>query len=97
MSKLNSIQRAFFNEVREILWSEWDPIGVNDGDNEQNDEYDSYAASIFRLALEGKDAMTIAMSMSSSSEKNMGLSPARAHDLKIANIILTAKNKYVGL
>lgn len=90
---LNQKQKKFLKEVKSILWEKWDPIGVNDGENEWNDEYDSYAPHIFRLALEGKDATHIAMSLSTAAETSMGLSPAQAHDLEIAKIIIKRKEE----
>ncbi len=96
MSKLNKEEKAFYKEVSKILWEKWDPIGVNDGDNEWDDEYDSYVPHIFRLAIEGNDATRIASSLSASAETNMGLSAAREHDLKVAQIIVKAKEAMLG-
>jgi hypothetical protein len=96
MDKLSQDQKALFKRVKKILWEKWDPIGVNDGDNEWNDEYDSYAPHIFRLALEGKDAISIAGSLSLSVEQNMGLSSNKEHDMKVANLIIKAKEEIIG-
>ena len=72
MNGLTPEQKRFFAKVKEILWELWDPIGVNDGENEWNDEYDSYAPHIFRLAIEGKSAESIAQSLGLSVTDNMG-------------------------
>ena len=96
MKKLSATQKEFYKEVARILWEKWDPIGVNDGENEWDDEYESYVPHIFRLAIEGKDAIRIASSLSSSAELNMGLSPSREHDLKIAHVILKKKLEILG-
>jgi hypothetical protein len=40
-----------------------DPIGVKDGKNDRDDEYDSYVTHIFRLAIKGKDASSITSSL----------------------------------
>ena len=64
MSKWNPKQKEFYNSLRKILWEKWDPIGVYEPDVEWDDEYDSYAPHIFRLAIEGKDEIRIANSLS---------------------------------
>ena len=91
MKKLSKKQKEFLAKVKEILWVSWDPIGVNDGENVWNDEYDSYAPHIFRLAIEGKDAQRIAQSLSMSISQNMGLSSNKEHDLSVALKIIKAK------
>ena len=95
-TKLNTKEKQLFNEVKKILWEKWDPIGVNDGENEWDDEYDSYAPHIFRLAVEGKDAIRIAGSLSSSIEQNMGLSANKEHDLNVAKAIIKVKEEILG-
>ena len=72
------------------------PIGVNDGDNEWDDEYDSYAPNISRLALEGKDEERIALSLSSAEKDGMGMSPNKPHNLKVAKLVLEAKKDIIG-
>ncbi|MBH0059454.1 hypothetical protein I6F65_21205 [Pseudoalteromonas sp. SWXJZ94C] len=93
MNKLSAKQKAFYKEVASILWNKWDPIGVNDGENDWDDEYDSYVPHVFRLAIENKDAVKIASHLSSSVIQNMGMSAARDHDLKIAELIIKAKQE----
>lgn len=96
MNKLSSNQKAFYKEVAKILWEKWDPIGVNDGENEWDDEYDSYVPHIFRLAIEGKDAERIASSLSASTDQNMGLGSDPEQDLKVAKLIVKAKVEMLG-
>ena len=40
--------RAIQESIREILLRDWDPIGVNDMPEAQ-DEYDSYVGGVYRL------------------------------------------------
>jgi hypothetical protein len=40
--------RAIQESIRQILWRDWDPIGVNDVP-EAHDEYDSYVGGVYRL------------------------------------------------
>jgi hypothetical protein len=96
MNSLSTKQKAFYKKVAEILWEKWDPIGVNDGDNEWNDEYDSYAPHIFRLAIEGNDAYRIAASLTSSTVQCIGLGADKEHDRKVAELIVKAKVEMLG-
>lgn len=96
MNSLSKKQKELYKAVSSILWEKWDPIGVNDGENEWDDEYDSYVPHVFRLAIQGKDAERIAQSLSLSAEQNMGLGCAREHDLKIAKLIVKTKEDILG-
>jgi hypothetical protein len=59
--------------VKEILFREWDPIGVND--NEKcRDEYDNYATSVIQLLLAGDDEHKLTMRLSHYQRINMGMS-----------------------
>lgn len=59
--------------VREILFREWDPIGVNDNPN-CRDEYDSYAPTICRMLAENVDDRRLAAHLSRLQRESMGLS-----------------------
>ena len=96
MSQLSIKQKSFYKEVARILWEEWDPIGVNDGDNEWNDEYDSYVPHTFKLAMNNADISKIAKHLSSSVSQNMGMTTNHNHDLKIAQIIIETKEQMLG-
>lgn len=91
MRNCSSEQKAFYEELARILWEDWDPIGVYEPNAEWDDEYDSYVPHIFRLAIEGKDAVRIANSLSASVKQNMGLNTAKGHDLKIAKLMVKTK------
>ena len=95
-TKLSANEKQLFTEIKKILWEKWDPIGVNDGDNEWNDEYDSYAPHVFMLAIEGKNAIRVASSLTSSIEENMGMSANKEHDLRVAREIIKVKEEIVG-
>ncbi|WP_065188646.1 hypothetical protein [Shewanella woodyi] len=96
MSKLSTEQKALYSAITKILWEKWDPIGVNDGDNEWDDEYDNYVPHIFRLALEGNDAIRIACSLTSTVEQIIGLGSDKESDLKVAKLIVQAKQEIIG-
>ncbi|NMP31719.1 hypothetical protein HII17_09105 [Thalassotalea sp. M1531] len=96
MNQLSTKQKSFYKEIARILWEEWDPIGVNDGDNQWNDEYDSYVPHTFKLALDNADASKIAKHLSTAIIQNMGLSSNPNHDLRVAQLITETKIKMLG-
>jgi len=85
--------KKLLEEVSEILWVSWDPIGVNDGykkdDSEcgWSDEYDSYAPFITKLLIQRADEYKISQHLSQIAETNMGLQPTKEHDLRVARIL----------
>jgi hypothetical protein len=93
--KLPPAELDLYNAIDEILWRDWDPIGVNDMP-EARDEYQSYLPHIFRLAVEGKDAEHISSSLVATIEESIGLGASREHCLMVARKIVDAKNDIVG-
>lgn len=91
MKKLNSKQTRFYKEVAKILWEQWDPIKVNDGTDDWNDEYDSYVPHTFALAMNNNDAIKIANHLTSLVTQNIGMAAKPEHDLKVAKLILATK------
>lgn len=59
--------------VREILFREWDPIGVNDNPN-CRDEYDSYGPTICRMLDENVDERRLAAHLSRLQRESMRMS-----------------------
>ena len=53
-------QLALYKRIDEILWEDWDPIGVVAFGDAARDEYQDYLPSIFTLALERCDVDEIA-------------------------------------
>ncbi|HEY0667388.1 MAG TPA: hypothetical protein VGD22_04375 [Sphingobacteriaceae bacterium] len=56
----------------DILWLDWDPIGVNEYE-EARDEYYSYLPEVFRLKIENAEKETIAQYLYRIETQNMGL------------------------
>lgn len=59
----NKIKRAkeIQDEIREVLFREWDPIGVNDMP-ELSDEYNAYVGKVYRTLISGcslRELMTL--------------------------------------
>jgi len=53
--------KDLYTEIDEILWNDWDPIGVN-GIAPRN-EYQGYTSTIFKLKTSGADKETIAKTL----------------------------------
>ena len=50
--KLPPDQLAPYRGIEEILWSDWDPLGVSRFDDAPRDEYQGYLPRVFQLAME---------------------------------------------
>jgi hypothetical protein len=59
--------------IQEILFREWDPIGINHNEN-CRDEYDSYAPAIYRFLRSGVDEYKLTAHLSELQRNSMGLS-----------------------
>jgi hypothetical protein len=69
--KLSPEHLKLYKAIDEILWNNWDPIGMkyNGG---PRDEYESYVPSIFSLKINGADAETIASKLFEIETKEIG-------------------------
>ena len=70
-------------EIKNLLWEEWDPIGVNYNPN-LSDEYDSCADEIYAMLRRGADAEEIARYLSWVVTALMGLGTDDRHSVTIA-------------
>jgi hypothetical protein len=77
--------KAQLEQVRRILWLDWDPIGVNDTP-EAYGEYDSYADSVLGKILHGATAAELDLYLGEIETDSMGLgsSPAPASSRSVA-------------
>jgi hypothetical protein len=60
-------------QLRQLLFWQWDPIGVNEAFPWSYDEYDNYAGPIVTQLGSGADAMEIARYLDRVATVNMGL------------------------
>jgi hypothetical protein len=59
MNALEAKARAIQLSIRQILLREWDPIGVRDV-AEAQDEYDGYVGGVYRLLANGASTRAVA-------------------------------------
>ena len=69
---LSSEQKKLYKTIDEILWNDWDPIGVNDTE-EARDEYQSYTPQVFSFRINNSDNETIAQNLYKIETERMGL------------------------
>jgi hypothetical protein len=75
-----------YRQVDEILWKEWDPLGVNEIP-EARDEYYSYIMGIINLLYKGSSANEIAEYLYEVESDTMGMFGNMSSCLKIANLL----------
>ena len=90
---------SLLSAIQQILFREWDPIGVNDNELCGN-EYDSYAATLWKYLREGADEFKIMTHLRQLQLTSMGLSHVdEEHDRRIARRLLSlihSPNDYRG-
>ena len=69
--KLPPEQLALYNRLDEILWNDWDPIGVS-GIEEARDEYYGYLPGLFQMVLEDAPSSRIAAYLHRVASEEMG-------------------------
>jgi hypothetical protein len=84
-------QKEIYKSVDEILWNEWDPIGVND--IAPRDEYQSYVPEIFSMLIHNKTKIEIADRLYKIETEIIGVFGNREHCLIIAEKLMKEKNK----
>jgi hypothetical protein len=87
MSEMNG--KELCQAVKEVLFLEWDPIGVN-SNPACADEYDSYVGTIVRLQQAEADEYKIAEHLRSLQRVSMGLSSTNEErDRRIARRLIS--------
>lgn len=89
--KMSTEHKALYKVVGEILWNDWDPIGVNDV--APRDEYQGYVPEIFSMLIQNKTEKEIADRLYKIETETIGVLGNREHSLKIAKKIVEERNK----
>jgi len=88
--KLPTDQLQLYKGIDDILWEDWDPIGVS-GLNGPRDEYYAYLPQVFKLALEGAAPAKIAEYLHKVVAERMGLSSCVGNHLAVAEKVRKLK------
>jgi hypothetical protein len=84
-------QKQLYKRIDEILWNDWDPIGIND-DEIARDEYQTYVPHILLLTMQDADKIKIAGYLHKVETINMGLSGNMQRCREVAQKIIEAKS-----
>lgn len=80
-------EKKIFDAIDQILWEDWDPIGINDNENIR-DEYQGYTPHIFRLKMQGADEKRIAKHLFELAWETMGMTSDMEHCKNVAHKIV---------
>jgi hypothetical protein len=72
MDMKRSSNDPLFSAVREVLLSEWDPIGIGTNEN-CSDEYDSYVSTVCQMLRQGVDDFRLTRLLTRFQSDSMGL------------------------
>jgi hypothetical protein len=76
------------NELHQILYWCWDPIGINGAFSVNEDEYDSYVDQVFELATAAASPATIADYLGSVERDRITISTSEDHRLAVAKRVI---------
>lgn len=79
--------KELYTKIDEILWSDWDPIGLNEIETVR-DEYTSYVPYIVSLKMKGADVEKIAKHLFQLESVSIGMSGSIEHCAEIAQKIV---------
>lgn len=88
---MNKEQKELYKAVDEILWNDWDSIGVND--IAPRDEYQSYVLEIFSILIQNKTENEISDRLYKIETETIGVLGSREHCLSIAKKLINEKRK----
>jgi hypothetical protein len=88
-----SADSLLYKKIDEILWIDWDPLGVNEIEDARS-EYHHYVPELFDLANSGAEIEEIADRLYKLETGQMGLYGSRERCGKVANKILGAVQNY---
>ena len=84
MSKNVRAKQFLMEEIQKILLKEWDPIGIQDIPEAQ-DEYDSYVSDVYKLIQSKRTESEVFDYLWGIETEHMGLSGDKKHTQTIAH------------
>ena len=85
---------ALYHRIDEILWEEWDPIGVND-EPAARDEYHDYLPHVFQLAMSREKEDKLIEYLDRCATERMGLEKTHRESKRVARLIGEARSEYL--
>jgi hypothetical protein len=92
MSQYLDRARRYHESIRAILLKDWDPIGVADVPQAQ-DEYDSYVSQIYVMLIKHQARHTLVDHLWRVQTEHMGLAGNRRHTEAIADRLLRLRDE----
>lgn len=83
-----SQEQILYRQIDDILWNDWNPIGINDCE-QARDEYYGYLPYVWRCKLQGSDTATIAEYLFRVETEKMGLNGDMENCKRVANKIIS--------
>lgn len=88
MSNKDKRIARIWKEIDEILWNDWDPIGVKVFEETARDEYQDYIYGIFRLLENGTTIKELAKHLADIETSKMGMNTHYEKLLPIAKKLM---------
>lgn len=85
-----------YNAIDEIIWKDWDPIGVNDS-KEGRDEYHGYLPTLFKQIVRGKNKKGISNYLFHTATVNIGTKGNREREDKVAALLIAKRIEIIGI
>ncbi len=79
-----------FEDIRQVLLRDWDPIGVKDSPEAQ-DEYDSYVWPVYSILLKRGGPRDVAAYLAELVQESMGLGTSQDREEIVADYMAIAK------
>lgn len=92
MRKYLDRARHYHAAIRTVLLTEWDPIGVSQIPEAQ-DEYDSYVGGVYRLLITHVDRRGLFLHLWQIETEHMGLSGNRQHTETVVDRLLRLRDE----
>ena len=93
--KLPADQLQLYKGIDDILWKDWDPIGIS-GPDWPRDEYQAYLPQVFKLELEDAAPSDIAEYLHKIVSERMGLPSCVGNHLAVAEKIRKLKLELIS-
>ena len=85
-------ESPLYKHIDEILWNDWDPIGVNDTEAAR-DEYHSYIPSLYEKLIKGCDVKGLSTYLDHIETVNIGLEGNHQKNIEIAEKLINIRNE----
>ncbi|MBD0296595.1 MAG: hypothetical protein ICV84_15585 [Flavisolibacter sp.] len=94
MIKMSGEQHQLFIVIDDLLWNEWDPIGMKDVLPRY--EYESYVPQIFNLTVKNATVEEIAQELSRIETQTIGVEGNLEKCRQVANMIVTKREELMN-